>query len=219
VTDIPGTTRDVIEECISIDGVEFRLADTAGLRPTADLAEKEGVRRTEEQISHCEVLLFVIDSTNDISDDEKRVVIEVDRKAPASATKVIAFNKIDLLDQVNGEAEQKTKFLGNYPRVNVSAKTGQGIGDLKKLLLESVFYNRHISGDSSIFVTNARHYDALRRAGESLSMAEESLQKGQSGEFAAVDLRRALDSLGEITGEVTTDEILNNIFSKFCIGK
>lgn len=219
VTDIPGTTRDVIEEAISIDGIMFKVVDTAGVRETENAVEEEGVRRTEIQAENCDVLLLVVDVSRDLSaKEEKDLGVLVRKKTPASAVKIVVFNKIDLVPGQNGQIARRGKFVSGYPSVKVSAVTQAGIEDLRKLLTDVTIHNSQTS-EGRITVTSARHFDALTRTMESLGLSLESLEQGRSGEFVTVDLRRALNSLGEITGEVTTDEILNDIFSKFCIGK
>ena len=219
VTDIPGTTRDVIEEGLSINGVMFRVVDTAGVRETRNAIEQEGVKRTESQAQYCDILLLVLDASRDLTEkDEERLGLLMRQKAPSTASKLVALNKIDLVPQLNGEITRRSKFVSDFPNIKVSALTGTGLEELKNLLLNVVVHDSPAS-EGRVAVTTARHYDALNRTGVSLRLALKSLEEGQPGEFVTIDLRRALDCLGEITGEVTTDEILNNIFSKFCVGK
>jgi len=218
VTDIAGTTRDVIEEQISLKGLLFRIVDTAGLRQSNDVIEQEGIRRTEVQAGTGDILLFVIDISRNPDESEKLAILDfVNHKSPAGASKIAVLNKVDLVPGLNGEIRERTRFLGDIPNVKLSALTLQGFDDLKELLMRSAGIEGISEG--GVTITNIRHFQALNNTKGSLEMALASLQQRKSGEFVAVDLRRALDSLGEITGEVTTDEILNNIFSKFCIGK
>jgi tRNA modification GTPase len=203
VSEIPGTTRDVIREEISIDGIPFRLFDTAGMRFSEDVIEREGVRRSSEAIKNADLVLFMndveqgfeVDLYNEIKSltDEKRII------------KVM--NKVDL---------RKDLTLGD--QIGISAKTGQGIHDLTSKFKESILSNANYSEQSAI-VSNIRHFHCLSSAKGSLFAAISSLKEKYSGEFIAVDLRNAIDQLGEIIGEVTSDDVLNNIFSKFCIGK
>ncbi len=216
VSNIPGTTRDIIEESLNIDGVLFRVIDTAGLRETYDIIEQEGVRRAEEQLRKADMILLVIDSTDEIDEQDMRIYHRVLNLAVNESKKcIVVFNKVDLL---NGNQIRNEKIVGDFPVVHISALTGQGLEKLKKLMVEQSFLGTNRT-DSSVVVTNVRHRDALVKAKQSLLYALKSLDEGMSGDLVAVDLRAGLNHLGEIIGEVTTDDILNNIFSKFCIGK
>jgi tRNA modification GTPase len=220
VTDIPGTTRDVIEETLNIDGLLFRIVDTAGLRKAVDPVEQEGVRRTESQIENSDLLVFVLDASKTLTKDEA----ETARKVFANAEKnsrncLVVLNKIDLGRQTNGELSQQLPFLSRYRRVETSALTGAGMRELKELLVEVALKGRKDTADFSITVTNARHHNAIKQAIEHIELALRSIGDEMSGDFIAIDLRAALDKLGQITGAVTTDDILESIFSKFCIGK
>ena len=216
VSDIPGTTRDIIEESLNIEGVLFRVIDTAGLRETYDIIEQEGVKRAEEQLKKSDMILLVIDSTDDIDEEDIRIYHRVLNLAVNELKKcIVVFNKVDLL---NGKQIKNEKILGDFPVVYISALTGQGLDKLKKLMVEQSFLGTNRT-DASVVITNVRHRDALLKAKQSLQYALRSLEEGMSGDLVAVDLRAGLNHLGEIIGEVTTDDILNNIFSKFCIGK
>lgn len=220
VTDIPGTTRDVIEESLNIGGLLFRVVDTAGLREALDPVEQEGVKRTKSQIEICDVLVLVFDTTRDLSGEETEFALKVIEKTRGhEVTNIIVMNKIDLPPASNGELSKRVPFLRLFPTVHVSALNGSGIEQFKNLLVDSVLRGKKNFSDASITVTNIRHHTAMTKAVESLKLALQSLKSDQSGELTAVDLRAALDRLGEITGVVTTEDILNNIFSKFCIGK
>ncbi len=213
VTDIPGTTRDVIEESISVDGVQFRIVDTAGLRETPDAIEKEGMRRTLSQIESADAVLFLIDSSRKTTDAE---VVEFQRlraNLEKTATKILLVaNKADLNSEENGMPGFSAEV------VRVSAKEKTGIGELKNKMM-AVLSETHDSIEGSVIITSLRHAEALVKTRSSLISAEDSLQSNRTSEFVALDLRAALSSLGEIVGEVTTDEILESVFSKFCIGK
>ena len=209
VTHIPGTTRDTIEESVQINGVLFRLVDTAGVRDSADIVESEGIRRTLEAMQSSDILVLVTDEhgpdsrldinffLSTISDDQKYIVVR---------------NKVDLLP---------SPLVGRSPEVPhevwVSATTGRGIADLQALLFETALGPAGII--ESHFLVNERHRAVLTRARDSLLSALESAGRQTPGEFIALDIRACLESLGEITGEVTTDDILDRIFSSFCIGK
>jgi tRNA modification GTPase len=218
VTEIPGTTRDTIEESLSIDGLLFRIVDTAGIRETSDPIEQEGVRRTESQIENSDLLLFVFDSSRQALKEEIDKFKGLCGKR-GSSRGLIVINKIDLPERLNIEALEEIRFHKSMPVVRVSARTGEGMEELKKKMVGTVLSKKSLELGKSVTVTNIRHHKALTQAASSLELSLQSLNNGMSGELVAVDMRAALDRLGEITGAVTTDDILNSIFSKFCIGK
>ncbi len=216
VTDIPGTTRDTIEESLSIDGILFRVIDTAGLRVTDDPIESEGVQRTMQQIGRADLALMIIDYSQSMSDEDIRYIDSIlDEIKAHKVEPLVVLNKIDI---ATGKQFNKTGKLLHYPFVKLSAKTGEGVDVLKKQMVNLATNGKQYQ-EGSVLVTNARHRDALVRAKQNLELALASLKGGASGEFVSVDLRASLDALGEITGVVTTEDILNNIFSSFCIGK
>jgi tRNA modification GTPase len=208
VTAIPGTTRDVIEESIDLDGVTIRLVDTAGVRDTVDIVEQEGIKRTRAAQDEADLLLVVVDGSVPLTCDDRELLSAVkDRKH------LVLVNKADLADEVGSDAA-----LAGHSSCKVSAKTGWGI-EMVKSALRAQLVSGSFEAAESVTVTNVRHRDALRRAGESLGQALESVQCGMAGELISIDVRAAADALGEITGAITTDEILGRIFSEFCIGK
>ncbi len=208
VTAIPGTTRDVIEESIDLDGVMIHLIDTAGLRETEDIVEQEGIKRTRAAQAEADLLLVVMDGSVPLTSDDRALLNGVkDRKH------LVLMNKADLADKFGPEAA-----LAGHSSYSISAKTGVGI-EVVKSALRAQLLSGGFEATESVTVTNVRHRDALRRAGESLGQALESVQCGMAGELVSIDVRAAADALGEITGAITTDEILGRIFSEFCIGK
>ena len=208
VTAIPGTTRDVIEESIDLDGVTIRLVDTAGMRETDDVVEREGIKRTRMAQDEADLLLVVLDGTVPLtSEDQKLLNLVRDRKH------IVVLNKSDLTDTL----EMDSAFA-DHVSYRISAKTGSGIETVKSALRTQLISGGFESAETAT-VTNVRHRDALRRAVESLGQALESVQCGMPGELVSIDVRTAADALGEITGAITTDEILGQIFSQFCIGK
>jgi tRNA modification GTPase len=220
VTDVPGTTRDTIEESVVIGDISFRLVDTAGLRVTNDVVELEGVKRTENEARTSDIILIVLDgSTSASSPDLPSIVKFLKSLASASNRRIFVLNKSDLPNKPTSEILNAFTTSRDPKPLRVSALMGSGLKDLEEVLVEMVFGGKERSGETSATVTNLRHFDALNRAKESLTLSLDSLEHRQSNEFVAVDLRNALDCLGEVTGEVTSEEILNNIFSKFCIGK
>jgi len=216
VTEIPGTTRDVIEENIVIDGLLFRIADTAGLRKSEDFIENEGIRRTESQIQTSDLIVLVLDADTGYQSMDKSVLNQV-LKEVKHRNFLVSENKIDLLGK--GVRFDLPGELKEYDVIKMSAKTGEGFGEFKKKLVGMALSGSGTSVERSLVITSSRHRDSFQRAVGSLAVALESLKDSQSNEFIAVDLRAALDSLGEIIGVVTTDDILHNIFSRFCIGK
>ncbi len=203
VSEIPGTTRDVIREEVSIGGILFRLFDTAGIRVSDDSIEKEGIIRSQGTVRAADVVIFLEDVQQAESND-----LFIDLLNFTSSDKIIkVVNKIDL-----------NKNLVKDVDVKISAKTGEGIDLLFSMLKEKTIGNESYTEKTAI-VTNLRHHNCLKKSRENLINARESILNKMSGEFISVDLRNAEMNLAEIIGEVTSDDILNNIFMKFCIGK
>ncbi|MCX8056704.1 MAG: tRNA uridine-5-carboxymethylaminomethyl(34) synthesis GTPase MnmE [Ignavibacteria bacterium] len=212
VSDIPGTTRDVIKEEIFIEGNLFRFFDTAGLRKSSDIIEEEGIKRAIQLVEKSDILIHLVDYD---SIDENLNDFNID----ASNKKIFkVVNKIDLLSTEQLiEIQNKNDGL-DQTIIPISAKTGVGIDKLFDLFKQYIYDNNLYSEDVAV-ITNIRHYNSLKSAKDSLESAIKSLQEEQSNEFVAIDLRKAANSLKELTGEITSEEILNSIFSKFCIGK
>jgi tRNA modification GTPase len=208
VTAIPGTTRDVIEESIDLDGLTIRLVDTAGVRETDDIVEQEGIKRTRVAQDEADLLLVVVDGSVPLTDDDRELLRMVKNRKH-----LVLLNKADLADEVASDAA-----LAGHSSYSISAKTGVGV-ELVTSALRAQLLSEGFDAAESVTVTNVRHRDALRRAGESLGQALESVQCGAAGELVSIDVRAAAEALGEITGAITTDEILGRIFSEFCIGK
>ena len=203
VSEIPGTTRDVIREEVSIEGILFRLFDTAGIRVSDDYIEKEGILRSQETVRNADVIIFLEDVQQGESND-----LFADLLKLTSSDKIMkVLNKIDL--------NRNSEIVSD---VKISAKTGEGIEHLFKSLREKTIGSGNYTEKTAI-VTNLRHHICLKKSRENLINARESILKKMSGEFISVDLRNAEMNLAEIIGEVTSDDILNNIFMKFCIGK
>ena len=215
VSDIHGTTRDAIEDAISIGGVVFRFIDTAGIRKTSDVIECMGIERTFQKIEQASIVLWVVDcaSSEALTEALSKVIF------PKTGEKelVVLFNKCDLIEKAALERKLKLFETENIRCLPVSARKGTNIDTLEQLLPE-------LSGidtlnESDIVVTNVRHYEALVKTREAILRIQEGLDNNISGDFLSQDIREAIHYLGEITGEITTEEILGNIFSKFCIGK
>lgn len=223
VTDIPGTTRDTIEEFASIAGIPVRLIDTAGIRETEDTIEKIGIEKSRESLTAADIVVFVLDGSAELSEEDREIM------AHLSGKKVIfVINKSDLGIRVTSESIESI-LLEQIPSVNkddgkgyrflhLSALTGEGIEMLSEEIRRMV-YNGEVTAESEILVTNVRHKDLLERSLRSLFDASEMLRAGEALDFAETDIRSAWSLLGEIIGETVSQDILTEVFSRFCLGK
>lgn len=209
VTEIPGTTRDFLEESVYLDGVQFRLTDTAGLRDSLDPVETEGVTRAKSLLGRSDIALLVVDPNDPISDDD---ITRISNHVGDRGRVVVAMNKSDLMPVAGTNGE-----LTGFSVIRVSAKTGSGLSDLRSRLLEIGLGGHH--HEEGVVVISERHKSLLEKSVQYLNQMEAAIQSGLSGEFIAVEARGAADSLSEIIGEVTSEDVLNSIFLKFCIGK
>ncbi|MDC6364401.1 MULTISPECIES: tRNA uridine-5-carboxymethylaminomethyl(34) synthesis GTPase MnmE [Flavobacteriaceae] len=208
VSDIAGTTRDTVEDHISLNGINFRFIDTAGIRETEDVVEKIGIERTFDKIEKARLIIFLFDRM----DFDRLELEKIKQKYPNKQLLVIC-NKVDLLTE-----EQKQTLSKEMPHLLfLSAKQQVGMAALEEKLLDLVDSGA-LSGDSTI-ISNSRHYDALLKALEEIQKVKEGMDAGLASDLVAIDIKQALFHLGEITGSVTTDDLLGNIFSNFCIGK
>ncbi len=207
VSDIPGTTRDVIEDVLQLGGYKFRLQDTAGLREAADAIEAIGVKRSQEKIREAALLLYVCDLS---ATTLPAIEAEVNSLGHPELPRLIVGNKADLL---NDDQLKPYREAGVYC---VSGLQGAGLQTLEQALVEAV---ENLGQNGEVTLTNLRHVQALNATEEALSRAEASLSSGTTADWIAQDIRQALHQLGLITGQITTDDLLENIFSKFCIGK
>jgi tRNA modification GTPase len=218
VSEIPGTTRDTIEDTIVIDGIEYRFIDTAGLRETTDIIENLGIKKTHEKINQASVILL-IDEISDTADSiNLRAQAIRDMIRESEKRLIILINKIDQVphgkqDELAGKIRLKT----NDTLLFISAKYKSGLDDLR-LKLSNVIVKERLNSDD-VIITNIRHYEALLRVSESLARVLGGLDNHIPEDLIAIDIRQAIHYLGEITGEITSDEILGNIFRNFCIGK
>ena len=205
VSTIEGTTRDIIEETLNIDGILFRLIDTAGIRDGAEEVEAMGIERSLQKIEQATIVLCLADASNKKSVAEVQAwTHELRERHPDKKIFMIA-NKMDLGSVVQNEA-----FV-------ISAKNGENIVDLKSKLVEEMKGDFNLANDT--IVSNARHYDALIKTADALKTAKKAIESNTTGDFIAMDIRQAMFDLGQITGDISTDDLLGNIFSKFCIGK
>lgn len=217
VSDIAGTTRDTIEEILHIKGNAFRLIDTAGLRETTDEIEKIGVEKAKEKVAIADILVYLIDANStDISED----ILMLKELMRADLKTIVCLTKSELR---NDNEFLNIEILKNFhhPSSNIhlleiSAKENQNIQELKNELSS---YVEHLKSESNVIITNQRHYEALQKSIDSVKKVEEAVISKISTELLAYELKNALEHLGEISGEFTNEEVLGNIFSKFCIGK
>lgn len=207
----PGTTRDLIEEFVDLYGLAVRFVDTAGIRGGEDSVESEGIRRTRERVRQSDLILVVLDSSRPF-DTEDEMVLEAVDEFLGTKTAFYLYNKSDLPLKITS-----VKLEGRNP-LSLSAKTGEGVEDLKQKIF-SHFIKATSSESSDLILANLRHRTALQKGLDALQKVTEGSREKRSLEFLVADLTIAMDHLGEVTGEVTSDEILGEIFSRFCIGK
>jgi tRNA modification GTPase len=220
VSEIAGTTRDTIEDELVIGGIGFRFIDTAGIRETKDVVESIGIKKTFEKIEQAQVVLFLIDSLQLIIDNEQTLKVEIEKIKNQFPQKplIVVTNKIDKLNSAQKIQFDNQLSIINYPLlIEISAKNNIGIDELKNQLLS--FVNTGALRNNETIVTNTRHYDSLLKALEEIQKVKFGLQSNLSSDLMAIDIKQALYYFGEITGEVTNDELLGNIFANFCIGK
>ena len=217
VSDIRGTTRDAIEDTINLGGITFRFIDTAGIRDTSDKIESIGIDRTFQKIDNASIILWMIDgtqATGNIHETAEKIMPHCQGKQL-----IAVINKSDKLNNSTIQAIQSeiSNISDGIRAITISAKNDIAVDRLEQILVESAGIPEN--DPNAIVVTNARHYDALCHAQEAIRRAIDGLQSGLSGDFVSQDIRECMHYLGEITGEITTHEILGSIFSRFCIGK
>ena len=214
VSEIPGTTRDFIEDEIHIEGIRFRFIDTAGLRHTTDVVEAMGVARTREKLRQASLIIYLFD-VNETS--ERELENELAEIRDLDIPYLLVGNKADKAPPApEGGAKENSPF-GGWGAILISAATGLGMDELKQRLLQKVRVDDYRPTDT--LITSIRHYDSLRLTQESLGRVLDGMATGITGDLMAMDIRQALHHLGEITGTVTSDDLLASIFSRFCIGK
>ena len=210
VTDIAGTTRDVLEDYINLKGISLHIVDTAGIRNTDDKVEKIGVERAKTAAREADLILYVVDSSTPFDDNDKEIIrLLGDKKV------IVIYNKTDLSSAVEQkDIEEKTGF----PVIPLSALMETGKENLEKQI-QTMFFGGELTFNDEVYITNARHKEALRQASESLSLVLSSIEDQMPEDFITIDLMDACDKLGSITGESVRDDVINEIFSKFCVGK
>ena len=226
VSDVAGTTRDTIEEVMNLGGISFRFIDTAGIRDTEESVEKIGIERTFRKLGEADIVLCVIDMTKGMEAMEAAARLVLKKADIAHQTLVFLLNKSDLvtggsaeyIDQLKNIVCEAVGPASNHIYLQtLSAKTGNGLDQLRNTLME-IQQSMKLGADT-VLVSNVRHYEALKHASESLAAVSKGLVEGIPTDLVAQDLRESLYYLGSITGEITTEEVLGSIFSRFCIGK
>ena len=210
VTDIAGTTRDILEETILLHGISLRIIDTAGIRETQDVVEKIGVEKAIDSAKDADLVLFVVDSSVPLDENDREIMeLLKDKKT------IVLLNKADLEQAVD---EDDLKNTAGHPVISVSAKEEQGI-DLLEDKIKELFFQGGLEFNDEIYITNARHKAALEEARKSLEMVENSIEMQMPEDFFSIDLMNAYEALGRIIGESAGEDLVNEIFSKFCTGK
>lgn len=211
VTDIPGTTRDVIQENMMIRNIPVILIDTAGIRETDDKIEKIGIEKSKETFNDADLILFLLNSGDVITDEDYSIMNRV-----ANKNVLVLLNKSDMDRKI--ETDRIKEILGDKTFLDTSMETGQGVEELKDII-EKMVYKGNLKQDNSLIVTNARHLNLLRDASAFLEDSLKSIESNQPLEFIEIDVKNTYDDLGAILGEEVGDDILNEVFSRFCLGK
>ena len=210
VTDVAGTTRDILEEHIYLQGISLNVVDTAGIRDTEDVVEKIGVSRAMEEAKKADLIIYVVDGSRKLDENDYQIMDFIkERKS------VVLLNKSDLEPVVSADEVEKRS---GHKVIGISAKEETGI-DLLEEEIKSLFYEGEIDFNDQVLITNVRHAEALREAYDSIRMVENSIENGMPEDFFSIDLMNAYEKLGLIVGEAVEDDLVNEIFSKFCMGK
>ena len=210
VTEIAGTTRDILEEYISLNGITLRVIDTAGIRETEDVVEKIGVGKAKQMAENADLILYVVDSSLPLDDNDRKIM-----ELLSGRKSIVIYNKTDLEAAVDiEELKEKT----GSPVIPVSVVEETGISQLEDEI-KRMFFHGELSFNDEVYITNARHKAALEESKESLKLVMDSIAMGMSEDFFSIDLMNAYESLGRIVGESVGEDLVNEIFSKFCVGK
>lgn len=216
VTEIAGTTRDILQETINLQGISLNIIDTAGIRNTDDKVEKIGVDKAKDYAKEADLIIYVVDSSNDLDENDYEIMKFIQGKKS-----ILLLNKSDLERKVTKEEIKKIckeYNIENIPVIEISAKEEKGIDRLEEIVKE-MFYHGEISFNNEIYITNIRHKTALERAKDSLMKVIESIENDMPEDFYSIDLMDTYETLGSITGEMVGEDLVNEIFSKFCMGK
>ena len=210
VTEIEGTTRDILEEYISLNGITLRVIDTAGIRETEDVVEKIGVGKAKQMAEDADLILYVVDSSRSLDENDEEII-----ELLSGRKSIVIYNKTDLEPVVDME---KIKQRTGSPVIPVSVVEETGIRKLEDEI-KNMFFQGELSFNDEVYITNARHKAALEEAKESLELVKNSIDMGMAEDFFSIDLMNAYESLGRIVGESVGEDLVNEIFSKFCTGK
>jgi len=210
VTDIEGTTRDILEEHIQLNGVSLNIVDTAGIRQTEDIVEKIGVDRARNQAEEADLIIFVVDASRNLDENDFEIMRMIEDK-----NVIVLLNKSDLKTMVT---QKMVKEHLDKPMIEISAKEEEGIYELEQTVKE-MFFQGGLTFNDEVYITNVRQKEALLQAFASLSQVKESIESGMPEDFYTIDLMDAYEALGNITGETIGEDLVNEIFSKFCMGK
>lgn len=211
VTDIPGTTRDVIEEFVNIRGIPIKIVDTAGIRETEDVVEKIGVEKSRESLINADLVIMVLDYSEKLTDEDLEILESIDKNKT-----IVLLNKTDLKKQI--EEEKISNYVENNSIIEISALKQEGIEKLENKI-ENLVYKGEVKNSSEIVISNTRHRDALAKAHKSVMDALDAIYQKMPLDFIEVDLKNIWDYLGYINGDTVTEDLLDNIFNNFCIGK
>lgn len=210
VTDIAGTTRDILEEYITLHGITLKMVDTAGIRDTDDIVEKIGVGRAKEIARDADLILYVVDSSTPLDENDEQIISMLEGKKA-----IVLYNKTDLSPVVDIES---LKTRTGHPVIPISAKEETGIRELEEKI-KTMFFSGSLTFNDEVYITNARHKEALEEAAASLKLVRQSIELGMPEDFFSIDLMNAYECLGKILGESVGEDLVNEIFSKFCMGK
>ena len=211
VTDIAGTTRDVIEEFVNIQGIPLKIVDTAGIRETEDVVEKIGVEKSRESFSTADLVIMVLDASRKLSEEDMEILESLKNKKT-----IVLLNKMDLEPQI--ELEKIEEFVNSEDIIKISALKHQGIEELQDKI-EAMVYHGSVKNSSNLMITNSRHKDALFKAYESINDAISAIEQRMPYDFIEVDFKNIWDYLGYINGDTVREDLLDTIFANFCIGK
>lgn len=210
VTDIAGTTRDAIEEQILMNGISLNVVDTAGIRFTDDVVEKLGVDKSKEYIEHSDLILYVVDATCDLDSNDMEIIDRIQNR-----NVIVLLNKSDLLPKI---CKDDIRPYLDQTIISISAKRGDGMDELPHVI-EDIFFHGKVSVNDEIFITNSRHKVSLQKTRDSLLLVKKSIENGMPEDFYSIDLMNAYEELGKMIGEEVNDDLINEIFSQFCMGK
>ena len=221
VTEIEGTTRDTLSETVRLGGVLLHLTDTAGIRQTQDKVEQIGVHRAQQALDRADLILFVIDSSRELSPEDASIAERITAKMEEGTKCILLMNKTDLSSETSEEDVRDLFRSRNKecpPLLFCSLQTGEGMDELGAFV-SGLFHTGEIAEKNEIFLTNLRHKDAVKEALESICLVKDSIESGMSEDFFSIDLMNAYRVLGTILGEAVEDDLVEEIFSKFCMGK